>query len=104
MHTYVHHIGITILLLSSYTSSTLLGRPAGSDPSRLTQQCSYRIYANQNKTFSFIYLGKEFNSLYWLTKKIKKFFLCYVLLLNTATDYVLSRYLHCRGSGLKIYL
>jgi hypothetical protein len=31
-HTYIHHIGITILLLF-YTSSTLLGRPAGPDPS-----------------------------------------------------------------------
>ncbi len=29
-HTYIHHIGITILLLF-YTSSTLLGRPAGPD-------------------------------------------------------------------------
>jgi hypothetical protein len=35
-HTYIHHIGITILLLF-YTSSTLLGRPAGPDPSRLAQ-------------------------------------------------------------------
>jgi hypothetical protein len=34
-HTYIHHIVITILLLF-YTSSTLLGRPAGPDPSRLT--------------------------------------------------------------------
>jgi hypothetical protein len=36
VHTYIHHIGITILL-PFYTSSTLLGRPAGPDPSRLTQ-------------------------------------------------------------------
>jgi hypothetical protein len=36
-HTYMHHIGITILLFFLlYTSSTLLGRPAGSDPSWLT--------------------------------------------------------------------
>jgi hypothetical protein len=34
-HINIHHIGITILLLF-YTSSTLLGRPAGPDPSRLT--------------------------------------------------------------------
>jgi hypothetical protein len=34
-HTYIHHIGITILLLF-YTSFTLLGRPAGPDPSHLT--------------------------------------------------------------------
>ncbi len=34
-HTYMHHIGITILL-SFYTSSTLPGRPAGPDPSHLT--------------------------------------------------------------------
>jgi hypothetical protein len=34
-HTYIHHIGITVLLLF-YTSSTLLGRPAGPDPSRLS--------------------------------------------------------------------
>jgi hypothetical protein len=33
-HIYIHHIGITILL-PLYTSSTLLGRPAGTDPSRL---------------------------------------------------------------------
>jgi hypothetical protein len=33
-HMYIHHIGITILL-PFYTSSTLLGRPAGTDPSRL---------------------------------------------------------------------
>jgi hypothetical protein len=33
-HIYIHHIGITILL-PSYTSSPILGRPAGTDPSRL---------------------------------------------------------------------
>jgi hypothetical protein len=33
-HRYIHHIGITILL-PFYASSTLLGRPAGPDPSRL---------------------------------------------------------------------
>ncbi len=37
-HTNIHHIGITILLLF-YTSSTLLGRPTGPGPSRLTQLC-----------------------------------------------------------------
>ncbi len=35
-YTYIHHINITILFLL-YTSSTQFGRPAGSDPSRLTQ-------------------------------------------------------------------
>jgi hypothetical protein len=35
-HIYIHHIGITILL-PSYTSSTLLGLPAGTDPSHLIQ-------------------------------------------------------------------
>ncbi len=35
-HTYIHHISITILLLF-YTYSIFLGRPAGSDPSHLTQ-------------------------------------------------------------------
>jgi hypothetical protein len=35
IYTYIHHTGITILL-PFYTSSTLLGRPAGPDPSRLT--------------------------------------------------------------------
>jgi hypothetical protein len=35
-HMYIHDISITILL-PFYTSSTLLGRPAGPDPSRLTQ-------------------------------------------------------------------
>jgi hypothetical protein len=33
---YIHHINITILPLL-YTSSTPFGRPAGSDPSGLTQ-------------------------------------------------------------------
>jgi hypothetical protein len=33
-HTYLHHIGITILLVF-YTSCNLLGRPAGLDPSHL---------------------------------------------------------------------
>jgi hypothetical protein len=33
---YIHHIGITVLL-PFYTSSTLLGRLAGPDPSHLTQ-------------------------------------------------------------------
>ncbi len=36
-HTYKHHIGIAILLLF-FTSSTLLGRPAGPDPSCLAQE------------------------------------------------------------------
>jgi hypothetical protein len=35
-HTYIHHIGITILL-SFYTSSTFLGRLAGLDPCCLIQ-------------------------------------------------------------------
>ncbi len=34
-NTYIHHINLTILL-SFYTSSTLFGRPAVSDPSHLT--------------------------------------------------------------------
>jgi hypothetical protein len=38
-HTYIHHIGITILL-SSYTASTFLGRPAGPDPCWRIQLCS----------------------------------------------------------------
>jgi hypothetical protein len=33
-HTYIHHLSITILLLF-YTSSPLLGRPVGTDPSHL---------------------------------------------------------------------
>jgi hypothetical protein len=35
-HAYLHHIYITIHALL-HTSSTLLGRPVGSDPSRLSQ-------------------------------------------------------------------
>jgi hypothetical protein len=39
-HTYIHHIGI-IILLPYYTSFTLLGSPAGLDPSCLTQLCLF---------------------------------------------------------------
>ncbi len=55
--TYIHHIGITILLLF-YTSSTFLGRPAGPDPCCLIHYCctnmhtldgTARIYANSRE-------------------------------------------------------
>jgi hypothetical protein len=42
-HTYIHHIGISIIL-PFYTSSTLLGRPAGPDPSHLTQEFLHEFY------------------------------------------------------------
>ncbi len=48
-HTNIHHISHTILL-PFYTSSTLLGRLAGSDPSRLTQYCAWYIFSRSTKT------------------------------------------------------
>ncbi len=42
-HTYIHHIGITIVL-PFYTSCTLLGKAAGPDPSRLTQYFQTDLY------------------------------------------------------------
>jgi hypothetical protein len=44
-HTYIHHIGIAILLLF-YTSSNLLGRLAGPDPSRLIHICTVQMYSH----------------------------------------------------------
>ncbi len=55
-HIYIHHIGISILL-PLYTSSIFLGRPPGTDPSRLIQEAllykkNLRKYPNSRTNVS----------------------------------------------------
>ncbi len=66
-HTCIHHIGITILL-PFYTSSTLLGRPAGPDPSCLIQVEFVDIFQFENHSGIF----SKYNEKFWFVKQKNK--------------------------------